>query len=59
VHEVELGAAIDRTEVDLDHRRPGWDLDVGAVPAVCEHDPPRGHQLDELADDAVAVRGSR
>ena len=38
-----------RFEGDLDGGRSGWDLDVGAFPAVGEHDPAGRDELDELA----------
>ena len=55
MHEMKLGPAVPGPQVDLHRRRPGWDADVGAVPAVGEHDPPARDELHECARHRVPV----
>ena len=56
VDQPEPGAAVvGRVQVDLDGGRAGWDADLRAFPAVAEHDPPVGYELDERAAAGVTV----
>ena len=55
MHEVEFGAAAFGAQFNLDGCRPGWHLDVGALPPEREDHASVGHDLEVVATYDVAV----